>query len=33
MADAGATERLLDRLSELGTSSKTLGRYAPAPEG
>jgi prephenate dehydratase len=32
MADAGATERLLDRLSELGTSSKVLGRYAPAPE-
>jgi prephenate dehydratase len=33
MADAGATDGLLDRLSELGTSCKTLGRYLAAPEG
>lgn len=32
LADAGATERLLDRLSGLGSSCKTLGRY-PAAEG
>jgi prephenate dehydratase len=32
MADAGATERLLDRLSGLGSTCKMLGRFETAPE-
>jgi prephenate dehydratase len=30
--DAGATEALLDRLPELGTTCKVLGRFPAAPE-
>jgi prephenate dehydratase len=32
MPDAGATERLLDRLAGTGTTCKVLGRFQPAPE-
>jgi prephenate dehydratase len=32
MPDAGATERLLDRLGGLGGTHKMLGRYQPSPE-
>lgn len=32
MPDAGATDRLLDRLPALGAESKVLGRFVPAPE-
>jgi prephenate dehydratase len=32
MPDAGATERLLERLPGLGVTHKVLGRFQPAPE-